>query len=202
MIGIYRYPQVLPTIILLALLSILICNHALQADGGNAQYASMFTDMKARNVGDIVTVEIIEFSSAQSEARTKTEHEHEASFANQATGDLDFLPLFNIGTSVSNEYDGEGKTSRQGSLRAKITASVVEIDSAGNLVIEGSRMVNINGEKQMTTLRGTVRPQDVTANNVVYSYNISNAQITYSGKGMVQDAHKPGILTRIINWIF
>jgi flagellar L-ring protein precursor FlgH len=202
MIATYRHFKTLLAVILSVLLSILVSCQTIQADNGNARYASMFTDMKARNVGDIVTVEIIEFSSAQSEARTKTEHEHEASFANQATGDLDFLPLFNIGTSVSNEYDGEGKTSRQGSLRAKITASVVEIDSAGNLVIEGSRMVNINGEKQLTTLRGTVRPQDVTADNVVYSYNISNAQITYSGKGMVQDAHKPGILTRIINWIF
>jgi flagellar L-ring protein precursor FlgH len=173
-----------------------------RADDAFGKNTSMFVDHKARKIGDIVTVEIIETSTARSEARTKTEHEHDASFSNSATGDLDFLPLFNMGTNVKNEYDGEGKTSRQGSLRAKITAKIIDIDESGNLVIEGSRTVNINGEKQITTLTGTVRPQDITANNVVYSYNISNAQITYSGKGMVQDAHKPGILTRIINWIF
>jgi flagellar L-ring protein precursor FlgH len=165
-------------------------------------YASMFSDIKARRVGDVVTVEIIEVSTARSEARTKTENEHESSFANQATGDFDFLPLFNIGSSVSNEYDGEGRTTRQGSLRAKITAKIIEIDEAGNYVIEGSRTVDINGERQTTTLTGTVRPQDVTADNIIYSYNISNAEITYSGKGMVNDAHKPGIITRILNWIF
>jgi flagellar L-ring protein precursor FlgH len=174
----------------------------LLAGDNNIAYTSMYTDLKARKVGDIVTVEIIEFSNAESRARTQTDMEDQSSFSNQATGDFDFLPLFNIGTSVSNEYDGQGRTSRQGSLRAKITATIIAVDSAGNLVIEGTRSVNINGERQLTTLRGTVRPQDVTADNIVYSYNISNAQITYSGKGMIQDAHKPGILTRIINWIF
>ncbi len=165
-------------------------------------YASMFSDIKARKVGDILTVEIIEVSSARSQARTKTENEHESNFSNQATGDFDFLPLFNIGSSVSNEYSGEGKTSRQGNLRAKITATIMEIDEAGNYLIEGSRTVDINGERQITTLTGTVRPQDITADNIVYSYNISNAEITYSGKGMITSAHKPGIITRILNWIF
>jgi len=165
-------------------------------------YASMYTDLKARKVGDIVTVEIIEFSDAESRARTQTEQENQSNFENEATGDFDFLPLFNIGTSVSNDYEGQGRTSRQGSLRAKMTATIVGIDPAGNLMIEGTRCVDINGEKQLTTLKGTVRPQDVTSDNVVYSYNISNAQITYSGKGMLHDAQKPGILTRIINWIF
>jgi flagellar L-ring protein precursor FlgH len=184
------------------LLLILGVGGDLLAGENNVTYASMFTDLKARKVGDIVTVEIIEFSNAESRARTQTDMEDKASFSNQATGDLDFLPLFNIGTNVNNEYDGQGRTSRQGSLRAKITATIIAVDSSGNLEIEGTRSVNINGERQLTTLRGTVRPQDVTSDNIVYSYNISNAQITYSGKGMLQDAHKPGILTRIINWIF
>jgi len=185
----------------LILLIIGLGSGVLAADNPTA-YASMYTDLKARKVGDIVTVEIIEFSDAESRARTQTDQENQSSFENEATGDLDFLPLFNMGTSVSNEYEGQGRTSRQGSLRAKMTATIVGIDPGGNLIIEGTRCVDINGEKQLTTLKGTVRPQDVTADNVVYSYNISNAQITYSGKGMLQDAQKPGILTRIINWIF
>jgi flagellar L-ring protein precursor FlgH len=172
------------------------------AEESSHHYTSMFSDPKARKVGDILTVEIIEFSTAQSQARTQTDNEHQSDLSNQATGALDFLPLFNLNADVHNQYNGQGTTSRQGNLRAKITATVVGIDDTGNLIIEGTRTVNINGERQLTTLRGTVRPQDVTADNIVYSYNISNAQITYSGKGMVQDAQKPGILTRIINWIF
>jgi flagellar L-ring protein precursor FlgH len=173
-----------------------------RAEDTAGKYQSMFSDVKARKVGDILTVEIIEFSTAQSQARTQTDNQHQSSLANQATGALDFLPLFNLDASVHNQYDGQGTTTRQGNLRAKITATVVGIDDAGNLIIEGNRTVNINGERQLTTLRGTVRPQDVTADNIVYSYNISNAQITYSGKGLVQDAQKPGIFTRILNWIF
>jgi len=178
------------------------CTVMLFAEESSHRYASMFSDPKARKIGDILTVEIIEFSTAQSQASTETDNQHQSDLSNQATGALDFLPLFNLSANVSNQYNGEGTTSRQGNLRAKITATVVGIDSTGNLMIEGTRTVNINGERQLTTLRGSVRPQDVTADNIVYSYNISNAQITYSGKGLVQDAQKPGILTRIINWIF
>ena len=196
-----RKACVIMALALVLLLVVTPSGSGLMADD-SGPYASMFSDIKARSVGDVVTVEIIEVSSARSQARTQTENEHESSFSNQATGDFDFLPLFNIGSSVSNEYDGEGKTSRQGSLRAKITAAIMEIDEAGNYVIEGSRTVDINGERQTTTLTGTVRPQDITADNIVYSYNISNAEITYSGKGMVNEAHKPGIITRILNWIF
>ena len=193
--------RLLMVAMLMIVLIILPSGNVLIADDSGT-YASMFTDIKARKVGDVLTVEIIEVSSARSEARTKTENEHESSFTSQATGDFDFLPLFNIGTSVSNEYDGTGRTSRQGNLRAKITVTITEIDEAGNFIIEGSRTVDINGERQTTTLTGSVRPQDITAGNIVYSYNISNAQITYDGKGMVNSAHKPGILTRLLNWIF
>ena len=140
---IVRKACVIMVVMLLVLLVVNPAGKNLLA-GDTGPYASIFSDIKARKVGDVVTVEIIEISSARSQARTQTDNEHESSFSNQATGDFDFLPLFNIGSSVSNEYDGEGKTSRQGSLRAKITATIIDKDEAGNYIIEGSRTVQGN----------------------------------------------------------
>jgi flagellar L-ring protein precursor FlgH len=72
----------------------------------------------------------------------------------------------------------------------------------GNLVIDGSKVVEINEEKEIIKISGIVRPQDIESNNIIYSYNVANAQITYSGKGAASTGQRPGLLARILNWIF
>ena len=62
--------------------------------------------------------------------------------------------------------------------------------------------MDVNGDKQTMILTGTIRPQDITADNIVYSYYIADAQISYKGKGPVNQGQRPGWLFRIINWIF
>ena len=83
-----------------------------------------------------------------------------------------------------------------------MSARIVEITDAGNLVIEGERTITVNGEKQISKLRGVVRPEDISGQNTVFSYRLADAVITYTGKGDVNSAQKPGFFTRIINWIF
>jgi len=63
-------------------------------------------------------------------------------------------------------------------------------------------MVEINGEEQTTVLSGIVRARDIQSDNTVYSYLIADASIAYRGRGLVNDAGKPGILSRFINWLF
>jgi len=91
---------------------------------------------------------------------------------------------------------------RAAPLRGKMSAQIVDILPNGNLKIEGKRTVEINGEEQTTILTGVVRPRDILSDNTVYSYLIADASISYRGRGMVNDAAKPGILSRFINWLF
>jgi flagellar L-ring protein precursor FlgH len=162
----------------------------------------MYADRRARQVGDIITVEIIEKASAQSTARTETKTENKNKVDGGGSGSLDFIPLFGLDANQKSETKGDGQTTRQGVLRATLTASVVEVLPNGSLKIQGQRVVNINGEKQLSTLTGVVRPDDITPQNTIPSYLIAEAKITYSGKGMVQDAQKPGVFSRLIHWIF
>jgi flagellar L-ring protein precursor FlgH len=83
-----------------------------------------------------------------------------------------------------------------------MSARIIELLSNGDLKIEGRRMVEINGEEQITVLTGIVRPSDVLADNTVYSFLIADASISYRGRGLVDDAAKPGILSRFVNWLF
>ena len=63
-------------------------------------------------------------------------------------------------------------------------------------------MVDINGDRQLIEVSGVCRSRDIAADNTILSTYIAEAQIAYSGTGMLQDAAQPGMLTRIVNWLF
>jgi len=82
-----------------------------------------------------------------------------------------------------------------------MTVKVVDIYPNGNLVIEGTKTMEINEETEVVTLSGVVQPTDISSSNTIYSYQIANAKFTYKGKGSISDGHRPGLLVRIINWL-
>ena len=164
---------------------------------------SLFTDHKAHRVGDVLTVLIVEYSDASSEAKTTVGKEADHSIGTTAgQGPLSFIPL--MGASMQNKtaHEGRALTSRQGKLQSKMTAQIVGKTENGDLIIEGRRTVEINGDKEEITLSGVVRPQDVSAENTVYSYYIANAQITYKGKGAMHRGQRPGVLSWLLGWLF
>lgn len=165
--------------------------------------SSLFTDIKAHQVGDLVTVNIFEDASAQNVSKTETKKE--ANFdagGGPGIGPLDFIPLFGVSGDSKSEFKGDGKTSRSNRLRARMTARVTGVSANGDLLIEGTRVVGINDDKEAITLSGLVRPADIAADNSVASYLIADAQIVYTGKGATGTASRPGLIVRILNWIF
>ncbi|GAB4317064.1 MAG: flagellar basal body L-ring protein FlgH [Candidatus Zixiibacteriota bacterium] len=165
--------------------------------------ASMYTDIKANRIGDVLTVLIVESSSAQNNVQTNTQKSSEFDLdAGPGFGSLDMIPIFGASGTSENKSGNQGQTSRSGNLQARMTVQVVGLRENGDLVIEGSRVVGINNDKEMLTLTGVVRAEDVQANNTVYSYQIADAQITYRGKGAASNGGKPGWIMRFLNWIF
>lgn len=164
---------------------------------------SLFTDHKAHAIGDLITVLIVESSSASNKAKTTTEKKTEASTDGTAgIGPLDFIPMWGASGQDQLKYDGKGQTEKYGSLRAKMTVTVLEVMPNGDLVIEGNRLVKIDNEEETLFLSGTVRSRDIADDNTIYSYQIANAQISTKSKGTVTNGHRPGFITRLINWIF
>ena len=164
-----------------------------------AQVHSLFSDHRAMRVDDILTIIIVESAKAGSESKTNTSTGSEVGFSARS---LALIPAQEFGAGNSAKYDGRGATSRSGSLSATVTARVTEVLESGNLVIEGSKTVEINQEKEIIKISGIVRPQDIQKNNIVYSTSIADAQIMYSGNGTVNSASKPGVFSRFFNWLF
>ncbi|NLX19583.1 MAG: flagellar basal body L-ring protein FlgH [Desulfobulbus sp.] len=178
----------------------------------NGDDSNWLADVKARRVGDIVTVIIREQAKASKEATTDTSRDSSISAGISSFFGLEqkvedktrITPSSMIEAGAGNQFEGRGKTTRAENLAATLTAQVVEVYPNGNLKIRGGKSVAVNNENQIIYLTGIVRPHDVTASNTVDSGNILNAQITYTGKGIISDKQKPGWLSRIFDhsWPF
>ena len=163
---------------------------------------SMYADRVARRVGDVVTIQIVENTSATAVAGTNTKEEYDAGINAGGSGGLDFIPLLSGSGSTKSEHKGDGRTTRQGRLTGIITAKVVEVFPNGNLRIEGQKSIIINGERQITVLTGVVRPEDIRPDNSVMSNLIADAEITFKGKGVLANTERPGFFARIFDWLF
>ena len=167
---------------------------------------SLFTDHKAKRVGDIITVLVQENNSASRNSSTKTEKKGDISasissfvtgnienkiFSNN-TGDDNAVQLPKLETTSQNKFEGSGAVNNSGSINSRFAVRVVDVLPNKNLIIEGVRRTSFSGESQTIILRGTVRPQDVTPVNTVVSYNLADVSIRFKDEGVVNDSQKKG----------
>lgn len=172
---------------------------------------SLFGDIKASHVGDIVTVAIFEAASASKQASTATDRESNMSAdlstlfgleKNISNINSTIDPAALVNTGFKNEFKGSGSTSRKENLVATLTSRVVTVYPNGNLGIEGSKSVTVNNEEQLIHLSGIVRPADISPQNIVDSKFVLDAQITYTGKGVISDKQSQGWLVRILDAVW
>ena len=174
-----------------------------------ASSTGLAEDLKARRLGDIITVVISEQASASKKASTGTSRSSSISagipklLGLETTGIKNWADLSELlSASYGSKFDGSGSTSRQETLQATISAKVVDVIPNGNLLIEGRRNVRVNNEDQIIVLTGTVRGRDVSADNTVSSALIADAKIAYSGKGIISDRQKPGWLLNALDKVW
>lgn len=179
--------------------------------GANGNNRYVFRDGKAQGVGDLVTVVIVEESKASSKGTTDVKKDSTfdgtlspfgLSDAGKGKGwdKADWGKILSAATK--NNYKGEGTTDRSGSLSARITAVVEAVLPNGNFYIKGSKVVTINNEDQNVTMSGFVRPDDIRLDNTVLSTLVADAEIAYSGEGVIGDKQRPGWLARFLDWVW
>jgi len=169
--------------------------------------AFMFEDRRASRVGDIVVVQIVEQHRGSKKANTTADRE--ANVSAGVSGGLfgintlaqKFAQYFNVDAQTSNDFKGDGSTSREDTLTGTIAAQVVEVLPNGDLRIRGKREVTVNSETQKMTITGIVRRIDLDTQNTVLSSAVAEADISYTGLGVVDDVQRPGWATRIFNWL-
>ena len=190
-------------LILVALL--LLLPFAFKAKGQDfGKSTSLFTDIKAHKVGDIVTVLVYEQSQATQQVETKTEKTGKVSTSGgPGIGPLlRHIPAFGLDANQTNNFDGKGENLRHGTLRGKITVTVTAVKDNGDIVVQGSRVIGISGDRETMSLTGVIRPKDINPDNSIDSYLIADAEIHYTGKGNATNGSRPGFLSRLFSWLF
>lgn len=161
-----------------------------------------FRDLRANQLDDLVTIVVADRASAVSTGTTNTSRKSSAKAGVQAIGGLTKAagPLANLaGLTGEQQLQGQGTTTRGSTLTTTVSARVTHVLPNGNLVIEGVKDIVVNSERQAVTVRGIVRPQDLSSSNRIASERLANLEIHIDGKGVVSDSVKrPFILYRLL----
>ena len=172
---------------------------------------SIYKRTRNPQIGDIVTVKIMNQSAATHEAGTNTskrsnmgldyysfKDNYKSSSAdpniNRSRND------YNLGGS--DTYSGVGRTSRKSKVQTTMSAVIVQILDNGNLYIVGEHTVNVNNEKEIIQISGVIRQDDISPENEVLSHQIANAKISIKGEGVVGSKQEPGLMSKMFGWIF
>lgn len=161
---------------------------------------SLYPDQRARQVGDVVTINLAERTNASKQSNTATEHDSSISMPGGSLlgGALKLggRDLLSSNLSGNQKFDGKGSSSQSNSLSGSITVTVFDVLPNGNLRVRGEKWLTLNQGEEFIRVAGTIRPNDIGADNSVPSWKLADARIAYSGKGSLADANSMGWLAR------
>lgn len=166
------------------------------------RFADVSRDLRASHVNDLVTVVISDHASASSVGATTSARKSQSSASISALAGIPHAtgPLKNLlGTTSNTQLNGQGQTNRTSDLTTNLTARVVAVLPSGDLIVEGSKLIQINSEKQKVTLRGIARWSDISPANQVSSNQLAELEVLIDGRGVVNDAvRRPNFLYRLL----
>ncbi|HTQ99248.1 MAG TPA: flagellar basal body L-ring protein FlgH [Candidatus Acidoferrum sp.] len=158
---------------------------------------TLFDDIKAHRVGDILTVLLQEANAGTKSSDAKITQSTGASIDPPVLGGVTKNGL-SLSAASSNKFAGENDSSQSNSLTGSVTVTVTEVLAGGNLRVAGEKWIEINEGKEYIKLDGIIRPADVKPNNTVLSTQVADAHISYSGKGAAGSASIMGWVSRIL----
>lgn len=174
------------------------------------QEKNWFEDMRARRVGDLLTVKLVERTSGTKSATTEVSKSQDLSISNPTI--LGSTPTFNVPGIVplaantgntlattlgsTSDFSGDGSADQSNELSGSVTVTVVEVLPNGYLIVRGEKRIGINNGNEYVKLSGIIRPADIDSTNTVESTKIGDATIQYVGDGAVADSSKLGWLAK------
>lgn len=180
---------------------------AVQASNGSiwagAQSIALFEDAKARRVGDVLTILLVEKTNASKQAKVNTSKEGNVDIANPTLfgrpASIGGTAIGAFGLESSQSFAGSGDAAQSNKLEGSLSVVVAQVLVNGNLVVRGEKNLSLTNGSERVAVTGIVRPADISPGNTVSSDRIADARISYSGNGDVANSSKPGWLARFFN---
>lgn len=166
------------------------------------QQMELFADLKARRVGDVLTIRLTESTNASKSAETKTAKTTGVNMTGPTILGKTFTAAGVPLTTTLNSADsfaGQGSSTQGNSLAGSLTVTVMDVQPNGNLVIQGEKTLRLNQGEEFVRVSGVVRCADIATDNTVTSDKVADARISYSGKGVIDGSNRMGWLARFFN---
>lgn len=166
----------------------------------------LFENSVSRRVGDILTIRLVEVTSAQKSSSTSASKDSSVEIAAPTIAGRGIPrgtnPWGETSISGGTTFGGSGSSAQSNSLVGDITVTVAQRWPNGNLLVRGEKWITINQGREFVRVSGIVRAADINPDNTVLSSRVADARIIYSSRGVLADANKPGLLTRFFNLPF
>lgn len=177
----------------------------------------LFDDNRARKVGDIVLVKIVETSKAKHKADTTADRQSTNTFTVGAAFGRKTVSPFLVGggplsgsvgvdpmlsTSTISEHEATGETKRENYITATMGARIMQVLPNGVMQVQGAREIKVNDETQYMVVTGLIRQRDIDSDNSILSTQMADSRIDYYGKGVLADKQKSGWLTRLLDVVW
>jgi flagellar L-ring protein precursor FlgH len=163
--------------------------------------SSIYTEKRARRIGDVITVLIQENTNATEAAGSQYQKAGSVGIgAGSSVGGLGFgqnvlNTTNNIGLGASSSHQGQGMSSGSTTITGEMTAKIVSVLPSGNYLVEGTHYIVV------IEVTGEIRPDDISSENTISSLRIANARIKMTGSGPASETANPGLLTRVLSWL-
>lgn len=164
---------------------------------------ALFQDVKAHQPGDVLTIVLSESTQAKSSASTSSSKDDSAALSVPTLFGAPFSvhgrEVLGTTATAKRKFDGSGDTAQSNQLTGDLTVTVVQRLANGNLVVQGEKQLRLNQADEIVRIQGTVRPEDIAADNTVPSSRVADARIVYTGRGALAGANKQGWLSRFFS---
>lgn len=149
----------------------------------SAQSQSLYSDPKATEPGDVLTIILDERTSAQRESSYEGRSSSQVQGNGSATGG-GLGGQFGANATIENQTNTSNQAVQSGTLTGTLTVRIVEVNQAGNLIVSGKRRLTVNGSTHVMEVSGVVRTDDIRFDNTVLSHQIADAKIKYNQSGV------------------
>lgn len=165
----------------------------------NAGYAALVEGNRAKMVGDMLTIVLVEQTTTSKTVGTKTDRSGNASITPPSEGPLAFASPEALKAASQSSFKGAGNTTQTNSLAGEVGVTIVEVRPNGTALVRGEKRMLLSQGNEWVQFSGIVRLADVDAQNRVRSNQVADARIEYTGNGSIQRAGREGWLSRVFN---
>lgn len=164
-------------------------------------YANLVTGNRARALGDMVTIVLVESTSTSKSTTGQTDRSGSFALIPPTTGPLGFLNPNALNASGDGSFNGGGNAAQQSQLNGTIAVTIAALYPNGTAEVVGEKQMNLSQGDEWVQFAGRIRLVDIDVDNRLASSQVANARIIYAGKGAVQQASRPGWLSRFFTAI-